>query len=46
MPCRVGMTTKPEDKRAHLQNQVEGFANWQIVNSFRSRAAAKEQGGG
>ena len=44
MPCRVGMTTRPEDRRTHWQTRVIGFENWQILNSFRSEAAAKEYG--
>lgn len=44
MSCRVGMTTKPEDKRTYWQTAVEGFANWQILTSFKSKAAAKEYG--
>lgn len=42
MPCRIGITTKPEERRAYWQSQVIGFANWQILNTFRSKAAARE----
>lgn len=42
MPCRIGITTKPDESRAYWQNQVTGFTNWQILNTFRSKAAAKE----
>ena len=44
MSCRVGMTTKPENKRTYWQTAVDGFSNWQILNSFKSKAAAKEYG--
>jgi len=42
MPCRIGITTNPEVKQAYWQNQATGFMNWQILNIFRSKAAAKE----
>jgi hypothetical protein len=42
MPCKVGITTKPEAKRIYWQNQTKGFANWEILEIFRSKAAAKE----
>ena len=42
MPCRIGITTKPEESRAYWQHRVAGFANWEIVNSFKSERAAKE----
>lgn len=42
MPCRLGITTDPEERRIYWQNQAIGFADWQILNSFRSKAAAKE----
>lgn len=38
------MTTKPQERLTHLQTQIIGFANWQILNSFRSEAAAREYG--
>jgi hypothetical protein len=42
MPCRIGMTTNPEAKQAYWQNQTTGFTNWQILEVFRSKTAAKE----
>lgn len=42
MPCRVGITTDPESRQAYWQNQTTGFTNWQILEIFRSKAAAKE----
>jgi hypothetical protein len=42
MPCKVGITTNPEERQAYWQNQVTGFTNWQILEIFRSKAAAKE----
>ncbi|MFO7996137.1 MAG: hypothetical protein R6U93_03175 [Dehalococcoidia bacterium] len=42
MACRIGITTDPEGTREYWQNQVTGFTNWEILNMFRSEAAAKE----
>lgn len=42
MPCKIGITTNPERRRVYWQNRAEGFANWQILEIFRSKAAAKE----
>jgi hypothetical protein len=42
MPCRIGMTTNPEAGQAYWQNQAIGFTNWEILEIFRSKAAAKE----
>jgi hypothetical protein len=42
MPCMIGIATKPERKQVYWRDQVASLANWQILNSFRSRAAAKE----
>ncbi len=42
MPCRIGITADPEARRVYWQNQVAGFANWEILETFRSRTAAKE----
>jgi hypothetical protein len=42
MPCRIGITTDPEGMRDYWQSRVTGFTNWEILNMFRSEAAAKE----
>jgi hypothetical protein len=42
MPCKVGITTDPEAGEAYWQSQTIGFTNWQILEIFRSKAAAKE----
>jgi hypothetical protein len=42
MPCKIGITTNLEARRLYWQNQTKGFTNWQILNIFRSKAAAKE----
>jgi hypothetical protein len=42
MPCKVGITTNPEARQAYWRDQVTGFTNWEILEIFRSKAAAKE----
>ncbi|HEY4711915.1 MAG TPA: hypothetical protein VIH69_04460 [Dehalococcoidia bacterium] len=42
MPCRIGITTDPEARRVYWQKQAIGLANWQVLEMFRSKAAAKE----
>jgi hypothetical protein len=42
MPCKIGITTNPEGTRVYWQNQAKEFADWQILEIFRSKAAAKE----
>ena len=42
MACKIGITTNPEARLVYWQNQATGFKNWQILEIFRSKAAAKE----
>lgn len=42
MPCRVGITTDPEERRAYWQNQVVGFKNWQILAETKTKERAQE----
>jgi hypothetical protein len=42
MPCKIGITTNQEARRVYWQNRSTGFTNWQTLNIFRSKAAAKE----
>lgn len=42
MPCRVGITTDPESRRANWEGKVVGLTNWHILKSFRSREAAQQ----
>ena len=41
MPCRVGITTDPETRRAYWEGQVVGLTGWQIVANYRSRDEAQ-----
>jgi hypothetical protein len=42
MPYKIGITTNPEARCEYWQKQTTGFTNWQILEIFRSHAAAKE----
>ena len=42
MPCRVGMTTDPETRRAYWGSHVVGFKNWRILKTFSRKAEAQE----
>ena len=42
MPCRVGITTNPDARRAHWQGQVVGFRDWRILKTFTNRSKAQE----
>jgi hypothetical protein len=42
MPYRIGITTNPEERRVYWQNRTPGFSDWQILETFRSKAAARE----
>jgi hypothetical protein len=36
------MTTNPEAKQEYWHSQTTGFMNWEILEIFRSKTAAKE----
>jgi len=42
MPCRVGITTDPESRKAFWASKVVGFTNWQILTQFPSKEKAQE----
>jgi len=42
MPCRVGITTDPDARRAFWDNQVIGLTNWRILGKYRIRAEAQQ----
>ena len=41
MPCRIGITENPYEKRKYWQHHVVGFAQWQILASFDSSSEAQ-----
>ena len=42
MPCRVGITTNYNERKAQWESQVVGFRNWRILKRFKSREKAQE----
>ena len=42
MPCRVGITTDRERRRADWERKVVGLSDWRILDSYRSRERAQE----
>jgi hypothetical protein len=42
MPCRIGITTDINGRRAYWRSQVVGFRNWRILRTFRRREDAQE----
>jgi len=43
MPCRVGITTRPEQRKQEWKNAVVGFKEWRIVERGLSRQKAQER---
>jgi len=43
MPCRVGITTDPDERKRQWENKVIGLRNWRIIGSHSSKAKAQEQ---
>lgn len=44
MPCRVGITTNPEQRKRYWESRVIGFRNWQTHGYYLNKddAQAKE----
>jgi hypothetical protein len=42
MPCRVGITTDPEDKKAFWRTECLGFAHWRVLAKFATRKKARD----
>lgn len=42
MPCRVGITTNPDERKTHWQSKVVGFKNWRIIGRYQSRQRAQD----
>ena len=41
MGCRVGITTRPDERKKEWQQQYPQMRNWQLFGPFDSRAAAQ-----
>lgn len=41
MPCRVGITTNPSQRRAYWETQVVGLKDWRILATYKNKADAQ-----
>ena len=41
MPCRVGITTKPNERKIVWERNVVGLTRWRILTYFRSKEKAQ-----
>ena len=41
MPCRVGITTNPTERKAYWERQVIGLSNWRILGTYPSKQEAQ-----
>lgn len=41
MPCRVGITTDTETRKAYWKGEVEGFSGWLILAKYSTRDKAQ-----
>jgi len=42
MPCRVGITTRPEELKEEWKARVSGFHGWQLLERTRDQEKARE----
>ncbi len=40
MPCRVGITTSPAQRKAYWEKQVVGLSGWKILASYKKKEDA------
>ena len=43
MPCRVGITTNPEQRKRYWENRVTEFRNWQLHGYHKEKGDAQEE---
>ena len=41
MPCRVGITTDPDNRKIYWAGRVVGFKNWRILAKYKSKERAQ-----
>ena len=41
MPCRVGITTRPEKRKSEWEREVIGLRNWEIIGSYPTKSQAQ-----
>ncbi len=42
MPCKVGITTDPEKRKAYWETQVVGLTDWEILKKFTRKEDAQQ----
>lgn len=43
MPCQVGITTNPDQRRKQWENEYSSLRNWQIMGRHNNREDAQRQ---
>ena len=41
MPCRIGITTNPDDRSAYWNRRVQGMRDFEIISIHQSKSAAQ-----
>ena len=41
MPCRIGISMNPDERRAHWERECLNLRNWQVLGRFPSKSAAQ-----
>lgn len=41
MPCRIGITTNPDNRRAFWDGRVQGLNRFQLISKHYSKSAAQ-----
>ncbi len=42
MACRVGITTRPEERKSEWEREYRNFRNWKIIGPFEDRKRAQQ----
>lgn len=42
MPCRVGITTRPGERKAEWERSVVGLRNWRILGTYSTKREAQD----
>ena len=43
MACRVGITTRPDERKQYWKRQHPKLRNWRIINWYGTKTAAQER---
>lgn len=42
MPCRVGISTRPEQRKIEWEREVIGMTNWKTIGKYSTKKEAQE----